>query len=73
MPDGTERPTGYASRTLLPAEKTYSQLENEGLASVFGVKRLHSYLFGHPFKLVTDHKPLLVLERKLLSWLLHVK
>ena len=27
----------------------------------FGVKKFHAYLFGHPFELVTDHKPLLTL------------
>ena len=61
MPDGSERPVGYASRTLSPAEKNYSQLEREGLACVFGIKRFHAYLFGHSFELVTDHKPLLAL------------
>lgn len=61
MPDGSERPVGYASRTLTSAEQNYSQLESEGLACVFGIKRFHSYLFGHHFKLVTDHKPLLAL------------
>ena len=60
-PDGTERPIGFASRTLSTAEKSYSQIEKEGLACVFGVKHFHSYLFGHPFELVTDHKPLLPL------------
>ena len=58
MPDGTERPIGFASRTLTETEKRYSQLEKEGLACVFGVTRFHSYLFGHHFTLVTDHKPL---------------
>jgi len=57
MPDGTERPIGFASRTLTETEKRYSQLEKEGLACVFGVTRFHSYLFGHHFTLVTDHKP----------------
>ena len=61
MPDGTERPIGFASRTLNKAEKNYAQIEREGLACVFGVKRFHSYLFGHSFELVTDHKPLLTL------------
>ena len=61
MPDGSERPVGYASRTLSPAERNYSQLEREGLACVFGIKRFHAYLFGHSFELVTDHKPLLAL------------
>ena len=59
MADGSERPVGFASRTLSPAEQKYSQIEKETLACVYGVKRFHSYLFGHKFCLVTDHKPLL--------------
>ena len=59
MPDGSERPVGFVSRTLNDAEKNYAQLEREGLALVFGVKRFYSYLFGYPFTLITDHKPLL--------------
>ena len=31
------------------------------LACVFGVKCFYSYVFGHAFELVTDHKPLLAL------------
>ena len=31
------------------------------MALVFGVKKFHSYVFGHCFELVTDHKPLLAL------------
>ena len=61
MPDGTERPIGYASRSLSKAEQNYSQIEREALALVFGVRKFHSYLFGHHFELVTDHKPLLAL------------
>ena len=52
---------GYASRSLSKAERNYSQLEREGLACVFGIKRFRQYLFGHPFDLITDHKPLLAL------------
>jgi hypothetical protein len=46
---------------LSSAERIYSQLEKESLACVFGVKKFHDYVFGHPFELVTDHKPLITL------------
>ena len=59
FPDGSEKPIGFASRSLNKAERNYSQLEKEGLACVFGTKRFYSYLIGHSFELVTDHKPLL--------------
>ncbi len=52
---GAEKPI---ARTLNKAERNYSQLEKEGLACVFGVKQFYSYLFGHPFNLITDHKPI---------------
>ena len=61
FPDGTERPVAYASRGLLPAEKNYSQIDREGLAIVFGVKKFHQFLYGRTFELITDHKPLTTL------------
>ena len=69
MPDGTERPVGFASQTLTSAAMKYSQIEKEGLACVFGVKRFHNYLYGRPFTLCTDHKLLISLfdEQKAIS------
>ena len=58
MDDHTEKPIAFASRSLAPAEKKYSQLDKEGLAIVFGVKKFHQYLFGRKFIICSDHKPL---------------
>ena len=59
MEDGSEKPVAYASRTLNDIEKRYSQLDNDkAIAIIFGVKRFHHYLYGRPFAIVSDHKPL---------------
>lgn len=57
MEDGSDRPVTFASKTLSPAERNYSQIE-EALAIVFAVKRFHHYLFGRSFTITTDHQPL---------------
>ena len=58
MPDGSDKPVYYASRSLSSAEKGYSQLDKEGLAIVFAVKKFHLFLYGHSFLINSDHKPL---------------
>eukprot|EP00731_Ephydatia_muelleri_P035355 Em0116g7a len=61
MEDGSERPIGFVSRTLSPAGKGYSQLDKEALAIYFGVSKFHQYLYGRPFTIFSDHKPLIYL------------
>ena len=61
MEDGTERPIEYASRTLAPAERNYAQIDKEALVVMYGVKRFHKYLYGRPFVICSDHKPLIYL------------
>ena len=53
-----ELPIAFASRSLAPAEKNYSQIDKEALTIVFGVKHFHQYLFGRSFTIKSDHKPL---------------
>ena len=57
--DDSRRPVCYVSRALSSAEPHYSQIEQEALAMIFAVKRLHMYLYGRQFCLRTDHRPLL--------------
>lgn len=58
MPDGTKRPVGFVSWTRTAAGRNYSQLDTEGLAAIFGVKKFHNYLYGRKFTITADHKPL---------------
>ena len=58
MPDGTERPIGYVSRSLSPAERNYSTMDKEALAVIVGLKKFHQFLYGKKFTIRTDHKPL---------------
>ena len=57
MDNGEERPVAFASRAL-PAEKKYSQLEREGLAIIFSVKKFYYYIYGRHFIIESDRKPL---------------
>ena len=58
MEDCIERPVRFASRTLNAAEKNYSQLDKEGTAVMFALKKFHKHQYGRSFEIITDHKPL---------------
>ena len=57
-------PVAYASRSCTPTEKAYASIEREALSVVFGCKRFHEYIYGRPFVIFNDHKPLQTIFKK---------
>ena len=51
----------HVDQKLSSAEWNYSQIKIEAFSLIFGVKKLHNFLYGHTFLLVTDCKPLLTI------------
>ena len=41
MENGEEKPTAFASRTLTASKRNYSQIEEEALSIMFGVRKFH--------------------------------
>ena len=60
--DGVKRPVAFHSRKLRPRETRYSVVEKECLAIVWGIQKCAAYLYGRPFVLKMDHKPLAYLQ-----------
>ena len=61
---GKNKPVAFASKTLTSTQSSYSNIELETLAIGNGVTKFHTYLFGKPFVIITDHKPLLMTHSK---------
>ena len=55
--NGEHKPIAYVSWSLTSTERRYSQIEHEALGCVWAVERLHNYLFGTKFTLLTDNNP----------------
>ena len=57
-------PVYFASRTLTHAERTSWNLEDEPLATIWGMEYFSHFLFGEEFTLETDQKPLVIIYKK---------
>ena len=56
FPNGEEKAIAYASRTLNKHEINYSQIDKEGAAVMFALKKFNQYLLGNKFTLSVDNK-----------------
>ena len=62
------QPVAFASKSLDLTQSNYPNIDREMLAIVFGINRFHTYLYGRPFKIISDHKPLeMILHKPLLK------
>ena len=60
-----DRPVAYASKALTSCQQSYSQIEKEMLAIIYGCEHFHQYLYGQREVIVeSDHKPLEAILRK---------
>ncbi|KAL1114893.1 hypothetical protein AAG570_007717 [Ranatra chinensis] len=59
----SERPIAFASKKLTPAETRYSTIDRELLGIVWATKQFRPYLLGRRFKIKTDHKSLVWVEK----------
>ena len=57
----------YAAKNLTNTERRYANIERKLLACVFGTERLHTYVYGKPFVIESDHKPLEIIQGKPLA------
>jgi hypothetical protein len=52
---GDEKPIAYASKSLSSSKRNYAQIEREGPAIVFGLKKFAKYLHGREFEIITNN------------------
>ncbi|GFU58858.1 retrovirus-related Pol polyprotein from transposon 297 [Trichonephila clavipes] len=62
-----EYPILYLSKKFSEVEKCYCTTEKECASILFAIKRLHYYLDGNSFLVMTDHNPLVWLNRNVSS------
>jgi len=77
MPDGTEIPIEFISKTLTKAEQRWSTYEKEAYAIFYSLRKWEAHLRDVKFTLFTDHKNLTYIAKepsaKVMRWRLAVQ
>jgi len=55
--EGEWKPVAYASRSMTPTERRYSQIEKEALATTWACEKFSDYVLRWKFVIESDHKP----------------
>lgn len=59
---GRHKYVGFISSTLSPAQRRWSTTKRELYAIVLALKKFRSYIYGRPFRVLTDHRALVYLH-----------
>lgn len=65
--ENRENVVAYGSRILTKTEKRWPTYERELWAIIWAIRHFRQYLTGHPFRIITDHKPLFSLRKMALD------
>ena len=60
-------PIAFASKRLTNTETCYSYIEREVLGILHGLEKIHHYCFTHEESVITDHKLLVAILKKMLQ------
>ena len=52
------RPVNHSSRAKTAAEMNYRKVDSKSLGILEGIRSNKMYLYGRPFQVIVDHKPL---------------
>ena len=62
-------PTAFASKSLTGAEQRYSNIECEVFGILHGLEKFHHYFFSREVLIITDHKPLISMFKRVVATL----
>ena len=69
-------PIAFVSKSLTGAEQRYSSIECKALGILHGLEKFHHYCFGREVLVITDHKLLVSIFKKVVAtlsqWIQHI-